>query len=183
MPSITLITGAMAAGKSTTAAALAAKLSPSIHLRGDTFRKMIVQGRKDMHAHASSEALAQLRLRYQAAADVAERYYAAGFHVVYQDTIVGPVLDEVIDLYTAPLNIVVLHPSPATIQAREAARDKNAYANFSVAEFYALVDQDTPRHGLWLDNTELTVASAVDCILDQFDFGSTSASSHPHIDR
>ncbi len=172
--SITLITGAMAAGKSTTAQMLAEQLTPSLHLRGDVFRKMIVQGREDMHANASPRALDQLRLRYKAAADVAQRYSDAGFHVIYQDTIVGPILDEVLGLY-ASLNVVVLHPSATVIQAREDGREKTAYSGFTVAEFSRLVDTETPRRGFWLDNRDLTVEQTVDRILEQFDYGSAEA--------
>ena len=40
-PSIILITGIMAAGKSTIAQALAEALPKSVHLRGDVFRRII----------------------------------------------------------------------------------------------------------------------------------------------
>ena len=74
-----LITGAMAAGKSTVAQLLAEQFTRSVHLRGDAFRKMIVAGREDMRADPSPEALAQLRLRYELMANAADRYVAAGF--------------------------------------------------------------------------------------------------------
>lgn len=61
---VTLITGAMAAGKSTVAQALAERLSRSVHVRGDAFRRMIVAGRVEMTADPSPEAIAQLQLRY-----------------------------------------------------------------------------------------------------------------------
>lgn len=43
-PSIIVITGVMASGKSTVAQALAERLPNSVHLRGDVFRRMIVNG-------------------------------------------------------------------------------------------------------------------------------------------
>jgi adenylylsulfate kinase-like enzyme len=48
LPRILIITGLMAAGKSTIAQALAERLPRSVHLRGDVFRKMVVNGRADM---------------------------------------------------------------------------------------------------------------------------------------
>lgn len=41
-----LITGIMASGKSTVAQLLAERLDRSVHLRGDMFRKMIVNDRE-----------------------------------------------------------------------------------------------------------------------------------------
>lgn len=42
---IVLITGIQAAGKSTIAQALAERLPRSVHVRGDLFRRMVVNGR------------------------------------------------------------------------------------------------------------------------------------------
>lgn len=55
----------MAAGKSTTAEALALKLDKCVHLRGDVFRRMIASGREEMSAAPSEEAVRQLHLRYR----------------------------------------------------------------------------------------------------------------------
>ena len=40
-----MITGAMAAGKSTVADLLAIRLPKSVHIHGDVFRRMVVSGR------------------------------------------------------------------------------------------------------------------------------------------
>lgn len=58
-----LISGIMAAGKSTVAELLARRLPRSVHLRGDVFRRMIAGGRAEMAADLSDEAWRQLRLR------------------------------------------------------------------------------------------------------------------------
>ena len=50
----------MAAGKSTTAEALALKLDKCVHLRGDVFRRMISSGREEMSTAPSEEAVRQL---------------------------------------------------------------------------------------------------------------------------
>ena len=62
----------MAAGKSTTAEALALKLDKCVHLRGDVFRRMIASGREEMSAAPSEEAVRQLHLRYRLTAEAAK---------------------------------------------------------------------------------------------------------------
>jgi len=164
-PLLLMITGVMAAGKSTVAQALAERLPRSVHLRGDTFRRMIVRGRVGMGPSASSEALAQLRLRYRAAAKVAALYRQSGFSVIYQDVILGPMLREVLDLYPAPKHVVVLCPSPEVVAAREAARPKTGYTDFSVEQLDHTLRTETPHVGLWLDTSDLTVDQTVTRIL------------------
>src|SRR3954468_17238477 len=93
---IILITGIMAVGKSTVAQRLTERLPKSVHLRGDLFRRMIVNGRAEMGLELTEDAYAQLRLRYQLAVSVARQYRAAGFTVVYQDIVIGKDLPEVI---------------------------------------------------------------------------------------
>jgi predicted kinase len=168
---IILITGIMAAGKSTVAQALAERLPKSVHLRGDLFRRMIVNGRAEMGFELSAEALAQLRLRYRLAAMVAGEYLAAGFTVVYQDIIIGEGLAEVLPLYAQhPLHLVVLCPAPAAVAAREAGRNKTGYGDLAWIEpFDQVLRNETPRLGLWIDSSDLTVTETVDLILAHLD--------------
>ena len=106
---VILVTGIQAAGKSTIAQALAERLDPSVHVRGDLFRRMVVRGRVEMAAvHPPAEAVRQLRLRYQLAAATADGYADAGFTAVLQDIIIGSYLTEVVaSLRTRPLYVVV----------------------------------------------------------------------------
>ncbi len=171
-PSIILITGIMASGKSTVAQALAERLPKSVHLRGDAFRRMIVNGRVEMSPPFPDEAMAQLRLRYEISAQVAEMYAQAGFTVVYQDVIVGPVLQAVVDGLRAqptPPYVVVLTPSPDVVAAREAGRGKVGYVGWTPADFDRELRGNTPRLGLWLDTSALTAAATVEAILAQID--------------
>ena len=102
-PRIVLITGPSAAGKSTVAQAVAERLPRSVHLRGDVFRRMIVNGRATFGATLDEEAVRQLDLRYDLAVAAALRYLEAGYNVVYQDIIVGPALERVTkDLGNSP---------------------------------------------------------------------------------
>lgn len=125
-----LITGAMAAGKSTVAQALAGRLPRGVHVRGDVFRRMVVTGRAEMTTDPSPDAVAQLHLRYDLGVQTSLRYAEAGFEVVYQDIIIGPDLERVTRELGASLRqVVVLCPSPAVLAAREAARPKSGYGD------------------------------------------------------
>jgi chloramphenicol 3-O-phosphotransferase len=166
MPSVILITGIMASGKSTVAQAVAERLPKSVHLRGDVFRRMIVNGRIEMEPDAGEEALEQLRLRYRLAASAAETYCAAGFTVVYQDVIIGPMLAEVVDMLAGwPLYVVVLCPSPDTAAQRDAARHKVAYRGWTPDALDSLLRETTPPIGLWLDTSSQTVEETVESIV------------------
>jgi chloramphenicol 3-O-phosphotransferase len=168
-----LVTGIQAAGKSTVAQALAERFERSVHVRGDLFRRMVVNGRAEMGAvNPSAEAIRQLRLRYALAASVADRYADAGFTVILQDVVLGEHLtDMVAAIRTRPLHVVVLAPRPDVVcrrdEARQAARGKVAYkaVGEGVAELDAHLRQETPRIGLWLDTSEQTVNETVEEIV------------------
>ncbi len=161
-----LITGIQAAGKSTVAQALAERLPRSAHVRGDAFRRSVVGGRVEMSAEPTAAALDQLRLRHRLTARTADDYAEAGFTAVAQDVLLGEFLPYTVDLIrTRPLFVVVLAPRPEAVAAREAGRAKSAYGAFTVAALDAVLRETTPRLGLWLDTSELTVGQTVDRIL------------------
>jgi chloramphenicol 3-O-phosphotransferase len=169
---IILITGNMASGKSSVAQALAERLPRSVHLRGDLFRRMIVNGQAEMSFVLSEEAARQLHLRYTLAVEAAKRYADAGFTVVYQDIIIGPALLDVVEaLSPYALQVVVLCPRPEVVAARDAARDKTGYGDdgAAVAAFDHVLRAETPHIGLWLDNSDLSLSDTVACILAQLD--------------
>ncbi len=169
-PSQILITGIMASGKSTIAQRIAEKLSKSVHLRGDLFRRMIINGRVDMLPQPDEEALSQLRLRYTLAARAADGYCAAGFNVVYQDVIIGEILQDVVVMHKEwPLYVVVLCPSPAVAVERDAHRHKQVYHSWTPEELDHALKYETPRIGLWLDTSAMTVDETVDAIFAHLD--------------
>jgi predicted kinase len=166
--SIYLVTGVMASGKSTVAQALAERFPRSVHVRGDTFRKFIVNGRAEMTLHLDAAARAELELRHQLAADTACRYAAAGFTVVLQDIVIGDDLAAMIARITArPLHVIVLAPTADEVASREAARSKTGYVQMTPAELDAAFRAATPRLGLWLDTTLLSVDETVEQILSR----------------
>ena len=165
---IYLITGPMAAGKSTVARLLAARFERGVCLEGDFFRRSIVAGRVDMAPHAPPEALEQLRLRYRLAASAADAYLAAGFAVALEDVVAGPLLGEYMRLIRGrPLHAVVLLPSVEALAAREAARAEGGYTGWSIEEFQRGFAASTPRVGIWLDTSELTAEQTVEEILSR----------------
>ena len=166
MKGVVVITGVMAAGKSTVAQALAERLPRAAHVRGDAFRRMIVSGREEYVPGGDGEGEAQLRLRYRLSAATADAYAQAGFTAVVQDVVLGEDLASYVGLVrTRPLYVVVLAPSPEAVAAREAGRAKTGYGAWSVTDLDGALRASTPRLGLWLDSSELTVGETVEAIL------------------
>lgn len=165
-----VVTGIMAAGKSTIAQALAERFPRSAHVRGDHYRRSIVNGRREMTSDPSPEALDQLRLRYRLAIATAGAYRAAGFTTVLQDVIIGPMLGEFVDLVPwRPFSLIVLAPAAAEIVERERERTKTGYVGFTPDQLDSILRSDTPKLGHWLDSTNLTVAETVDAALAELD--------------
>lgn len=156
-PKVILVTGIMASGKSTVAQLLAERMNPSVHLRGDMFRKMIVNNRREMTPDAGEAQLEQLRLRYRLAAQAARTYAEAGFTVIVQDVVVGKVLDDFITYMTyRPFHVAVLCPEPGAVAEREANRGKKGYGAWTVEALDHVLREETPKVGIWLDSTRLT---------------------------
>jgi predicted kinase len=169
MNHVYLITGVMAAGKSTVSALLAERLFRAVHLRGDVFRKMIVSGRAEMGENASEEALSQLYLRYRISAQVAGEYLRAGFDVVLQDNYYGQALTDMMNLLEGlPVRVVVLCPDAETVMRREAGRGKVGYSGFGIEPLYEMFLRETPRIGYWVDSSNQTPEETVDAIAEHF---------------
>jgi hypothetical protein len=161
-----VITGVMAAGKSTVAELLAQQFERGVHLRGDIFRKMIVSGRDPITPELGEEAMRQLDLRQRLAASAANDYWRDDFTVVLQDIYAGPALPNVIGrLEITPLYVVVLSPRPDVVVAREAQRHKSGYGEWSIDAFCADFVNETPHVGLWLDTSEQKPEQTVEEIL------------------
>ena len=164
-PALYLITGAQAAGKTTVAQALAERLpGPSAHVHGDQFRRWIVNGRLDMTPDTGPEAVEQLALRYRLTAHACDLYRESGFSVVAQDVVLGTHLPLVVEMLR-PLHVVVLAPRADVVAERERRRVKDGYQRWTVELLDHGLRHDTPRLGLWLDTSDLSVADTVDEIL------------------
>lgn len=162
-----VISGVPAAGKTTVARLLAGRLDRAVCVPGDDIRAMVVTGRADMRPGASEAELCQLLLRYQGALAVAAVYLDAGFDVVVEDVIIGPVLREFLALVPVPeMHLVFLDPCATVVAERDRDRSKTAYGDhWDVGELRDVLRLETPRLGLWLDSTGLSPEQTVDRIL------------------
>ncbi|HEY9090465.1 AAA family ATPase [Parasphingorhabdus sp.] len=162
-----IITGAMAAGKSTIAKELVQRFEKSAHVGGDAFLRMIARGAAAMGPVLDSEARLQLQLRQDIAMDTVRRFIGASFTTVYQDILIGTdfvrVTSALADL--AP-RIVVLNPSAETLAERDANRPKTGYSEQFLPNVLAEALQlETPREGLWLDTSNMSVEDVIEAIL------------------
>jgi chloramphenicol 3-O-phosphotransferase len=165
-PAVYLISGPMAAGKSTVARLLAQRHARGVHVEGDVFRRSIVAGREEMSPDPSPAALRQLTLRYRLGAAAADAYFAAGYTVAVEDVIAGDFLQACEAMIASrPCHVIVLFPSLESLAEREATREEKGYREWRVEEQYELFASGTPRIGRWLDTTDLTPAETVDSIL------------------
>jgi chloramphenicol 3-O-phosphotransferase len=168
VPEIFFVTGISAAGKTTVSQKLAERLDPSVHVKGDVFRRMVITGREHMREGAPPEAERQLDLRYRLGAQTADAYFDAGFNVVVQDIVMGTAVQTYVDRINGrPLHVVVLAPRPEVVREREAARAKSAYQpdGYTPEDLDRYLRDETPRIGLWLDTSEQTPDETVDEIL------------------
>lgn len=165
-----VITGAMAAGKSTVAELLAENLPRSVHIRGDSFRRMIVNGQAEMTPDPTPEAVAQRQLRYRLASNVADAYAAEGFDAIVQDLIVGPDLPAFIDLIkTTERYLIVLSPSVTVLEWREQQRRKSHQVHVSAGAMDNTLRRETDKIGYWLDSSAQTPDETVTDILSNLD--------------
>lgn len=172
---IYLITGPMAAGKSTIARLLAERFERGVHVEGDVFRRSIVSGRVEMTPDASPEAVEQLRLRYRLAAAAADAFFEAGFTVALEDVVAGDFLGEYRTMIRSrPCHVIVLMPSPEAVAAREAGRETKGYTAWTVEALHEGFAATTPHVGFWLDTSNQTPEDTVDEILAR-----TSSVSQP----
>lgn len=168
---VVVVTGVMAAGKSTVADLLAQSFPRAAHVRGDVYRRSVVSGRAEPTMPMTTAALDQLRLRYRLAMTCADLYADAGFVAVVQDIIIGPILADALALVrTRPVRLVVLDPAPAVVARREAERPKTGYGEtWAVTDLVEEHRRTTPRLGLWLDTSDQTPAETVRAIRARFD--------------
>jgi chloramphenicol 3-O-phosphotransferase len=180
-PRAVVVIGAQAAGKSSIARSLAARFDRGAVVEGDVLWKMIVGGAVDMSADPDPEADRQLALRYRHGAMLCESFVSEGYIAVHAENIFGPAVVQHLQSLRCPRSLVVLRPRPEVIERRERERGTNAYEPWvlpggSLLEAIVRFDEwvaETPRIGLWIDSSDLTVDETVSVILDRWEDAAT----------
>lgn len=175
MPNIFLLAGAPAVGKSTTARALAARSTKSLHLHVDALREMVVSGMAWPGSDWPPALIEQVALARNSAMQMARLYYEAGFDVVIDDFWDPHTqMDEYAQLENeSHFKKVLLLPSQAAAEARNRARSGDSGQSVYIAEGIRIVyldlirvAGDLPARG-WqvLDTSHMSIAETVDAIL------------------
>lgn len=129
-----------------------------------------VQVRAEMTPDLDPEAVRQLELRYRIAAMVVDEYFDAGFNVVVQDVILGVHLEKYVRLIkNRPLFVVVLLARAEVIARRESERGKTGYGYWTIEALDEVLRTQTPRIGLWVDDSDQTPNETADEILTRLD--------------
>jgi chloramphenicol 3-O-phosphotransferase len=166
-PTIIVVTGIQASGKSTVSRALAARFERGAFIEADALQRMIVSGGQWVSeiGDPEGEVAVQLRLRLKNACLLARSFQAAGFTAVLDDIIIGDRFDHLREyLAGCPFHFVVLAPDVAAVKRRDAARDKRVgedWAEYLDAELRRTI----AGIGLWVDSTSQSVEETVDEIL------------------
>lgn len=160
-----LLSGIPGSGKSTVAAALAARFTASAHIEVDALQELIVTGGRRPSPEPDVEADRQIFLRARNACLLADSFVTAGFLPVIDDVVVRRAH---LDFYrrriaAGPLHCVVLAPGAAKAGERNRARDKRLTTDWSFLD--AAMRAELAGEGVWIDNASLTVEQTVDAVL------------------
>ncbi|WP_407839374.1 AAA family ATPase [Streptomyces sp. DSM 116496] len=166
-----LLTGIPGSGKSTVAAALAARLRMSAHVEVDALQEMIVSGGQWPSPDGNAEADRQIFLRARNACLLAGSFARAGFVPVLDDVVVRR---SHLDFYRAtltavPLHVVVLAPGPAVAWQRNQAREKALSVDWSPLD--EALRAELGQEGTWIDNAAQSVEETVETILSATGLG------------
>ncbi|MET7416108.1 AAA family ATPase [Streptomyces rubiginosohelvolus] len=160
-----LLTGIPGSGKSTVAAALAARFAASAHIEVDALQELIVSGGRWPSPDPDEEADRQIFLRARNACLLADSFLAAGFLPVIDDVVVRRAH---LDFYRAtlsggPLHHVIMAPGAVKARERNLARDKTLTTDWSFLE--TAMREELADEKVWIDSADLTVAETVDAVL------------------
>ncbi|MGW2299717.1 AAA family ATPase [Streptomyces sp. NPDC001809] len=164
-PATVLLAGIPGSGKSTVAAALAARFARAAHIEVDGLQSLIVSGGHWPSPDGDPEADRQILLRARNACLLAGSFAAAGFLPVVDDVVVrrSHLAHYRAHTTATALHLVVLAPGPARAWERNNARDKRLTTDWSFLD--AAMREELSGEGVWIDNADQTVAETVDAVL------------------
>ncbi len=170
-PALIVVTGIMAAGKSTIARLLAQRFARGVHIEADTLQRMIVAGGiwVSQPGEPDGEAAQQLRLRLKHMCLLGRSFFEAGFTVVLDDIIMGERwkhLQE--ELHGLPFSLVVLAPQVNVVASqRDVNRSKDPQGHAWAAYLDHALRTTMAGLGLWFDTSEQTPEETVEQILQR----------------
>jgi adenylylsulfate kinase-like enzyme len=171
-PTIIVVTGIMAAGKSTIARALAQHFARGVYVEADALQRMIISGgewvSQSQPDEPHGEAARQLRLRLKNMCLLGRSFFEAGFTVVLDDIILGDRWQHLQkELQGLPFSLVVLAPHIDIVQQRGMQRAKGPQGS-AWAEYLDHALRTTMEGiGLWIDNSNQTPEETVNEILQK----------------
>ncbi|WP_225801974.1 AAA family ATPase [Streptomyces sp. NK15101] len=162
---IVLLAGIPGSGKSTVAAALAARFARAAHIEVDHLQELIVQGGHWPNPDGDPEADRQILLRARNGCLLADSFAAAGFLPVLDDVVVRR---SHLDFYrahakAAPFHTVILAPGPDKAWERNNARHKKLTTNWAFLD--EAMRAELSGEGVWIDNADQTVEETVAAVL------------------
>jgi predicted kinase len=170
-PRIIVVTGIMAAGKSTISRLLAQRFVRGVHVEADVLQRMIVSGGRwaSLPGEPDGETARQLRLRLKNMCLLGRSFFEAGFTVVLDDIILGERWQHLQEeLHTIPFTLVVLAPQvDVVIQHRDLQRAKLPQGE-SWARYLDQILRSTTSmvsRGIWLDTSQQTPEETIEQIL------------------
>ncbi|MEE1757476.1 AAA family ATPase [Streptomyces sp. SP18CS02] len=162
---VVLLSGIPGSGKSTVAAALAARLPAAAHIEVDGLQDLIVSGGRLPTLAHDAEADRQIFLRARNACLLADSFVSAGFLPVIDDVVVrrSHLAFYRETLGSKPLHVVFLAPGPRVAWQRNLARAKTLTTDWAPLD--EAMRTELAGDGVWIDNAQRTVAGTVDAIL------------------
>jgi predicted kinase len=167
-PTLIVVTGIMASGKSTIARLLAQRYSRGVYIDADILQHMIVSGGEwvDEPGEPAGEAALQLRLRLKNMCLLGRSFFESGFTVVLDDIIIGERWQHLQEgLHDLPFTLVVLAPRAEIVQQRDKDRAKTTLGKAWAEYLDRELRQTMVSIGLWIDSSEQTPEETVDVIL------------------